>query len=113
MPFINTKVTAEITEEKEARLKAELGKAISLLGKSENYLMFGFEDNCRMWFGGENQGDMAFVEVSLLGHADKSKAQLFTEAVCNTLEKELGISGDKVYVKFSETELWGFNGFMF
>ena len=49
MPFINTKVTTEITKEKEEVLKAELGKAITLIGKGEAYLMLGFEDNCRLW----------------------------------------------------------------
>lgn len=113
MPFINTKVTTEITKEKEAVLKAELGKAITLIGKGEAYLMLGFEDNCRLWLGGKNEGDMAFVEVSLLGHVTKENAGKLTAAICDIMEKELGIKGDKVYVKYSETDLWGFNSFMF
>lgn len=113
MPFINTKVTNEITKEKEEMLKAELGKAIALIGKGEAYLMLNFEDNCRLWFGGKNDEDTAFVEVSLLGHITKDKAQNLTAAICEVFERELGISGDKVYVKYSETDLWGFNSFMF
>ena len=113
MPFINTKVTTEITKEKEEILKAELGKAITLIGKGEAYLMLGFEDNCRLWLGGKNDTDMAFVEVSLLGHTTKDKAEKLTAAICDIMEKELSISGDKVYVKYSETDLWGFNSFMF
>lgn len=113
MPFINTKVTTEITKEKEEIIKAELGKAITLIGKGEAYLMLGFEDNCRLWLGGKNDADMAFVEVSLLGHITKENAGKLTAAICDIMEKELGISGDKVYVKYSETDLWGFDSFMF
>lgn len=113
MPFINTKVTTEITKEKEAVLKAELGKAVTLIGKGEAYLMLGFEDNCRLWFGGDNGTDMAFVEVSLLGHTTKEKAEKLTAAICEIFEGELGIAKDKVYVKYSETDLWGWNSRMF
>ena len=113
MPFINTKVTTEITKEKEEILKAELGRAITLIGKGEAYLMLGFEDNCRLWLGGENSADMAFVEVSLLGHTTKEKAEKLTSAICGIFERELNINGDKVYVKYSETDLWGWDSRMF
>ena len=39
MPFIGNKVTVKISEEKEKAIKEKLGKAIELLGKSEQYLM--------------------------------------------------------------------------
>ncbi|MBQ7386399.1 MAG: hypothetical protein IJW04_07835 [Ruminococcus sp.] len=113
MPFINTKVTTEITKEKEEILKAELGKAITLIGKGEAYLMLGFEDNCRLWLGGKNDSDMAYVEVSLLGHITKENAGKLTTAICDIFQRELNIKGDKVYVKFSETDLWGYDSFMF
>ena len=35
MPFIGNKVTVKISEEKEKAIKEKLGKAIELLGKSE------------------------------------------------------------------------------
>ena len=40
MPFIGNKVTVKISEEKEKIIKEKLGKAIELLGKSEEYLRF-------------------------------------------------------------------------
>lgn len=113
MPFINTKVTTEITKEKEEILKAELGKAITLIGKAEAYLMLGFEDNCRLWFQGNQQGDTAYVEVALLGHVTKENAEKLTSAICDIMNKELSISPDRVYVKFSETDIWGFNNIVF
>ena len=45
MPFINSKVTVKISEEREKELKSRLGQAISVIpGKSESWLMTGFED---------------------------------------------------------------------
>ena len=45
MPFIDSKVTVKMTEEKKEAVKAKLGEAISLIpGKSENWLMVGFEE---------------------------------------------------------------------
>ena len=44
MPMINSKVTVSLPQEKRDILKAELGKAVAILGKPESYLMLGFED---------------------------------------------------------------------
>ena len=45
MPFINAKFSTTVTPDKEYELKAALGEAITLLGKSERYLMVEIEDN--------------------------------------------------------------------
>ena len=46
MPFIDSKISIKVTEEQEKELKTRLGKAITVLpGKSETWLMTGFEDN--------------------------------------------------------------------
>ena len=39
MPMIEAKVTVNLPEEKRNVLKAELGKAITIIGKPESYLM--------------------------------------------------------------------------
>ena len=46
MPFINSKVSVPLTDSEKETLKGKLGQAISLIpGKSESWLMVGFEDN--------------------------------------------------------------------
>ena len=51
MPFIISRTSRSISREQEQQLKTRLGKAIELVpGKSEQYLMLGFEDNCRFCF---------------------------------------------------------------
>lgn len=113
MPFINTCVTTEITHEKEEILKAKLGKALSLIGKPEAYLMLNFSENCRLWFAGTNDEDAAFVEVALLHSAPKASYEKLTKAICDILNEELYIPTNRIYVKYSETEFWGWDKMMF
>ena len=52
MPFIDCRITKKLTEEKKEPAKAELGRAIPLLHKSETYLMVGIADGYDLWMGG-------------------------------------------------------------
>ncbi len=109
MPFINTKTNTQITKDKEEAIKARFGKAISALGKSESWLMLNFEDNCRLWFKGDNSKKMAISEVSLYGRASRSAYEKMTGEITDILNEELGISPDCIYVKYDEIENWGWN----
>lgn len=110
MPFINTKYSASITEQQETALKSALGKAISLVGKSEGWLMLGFEQNCSMYFKGEKSEKLAFVEVSLFGGASSDCYNKLTGEICRIYGEVLGVPADKIYVKYSYTDDWGWNG---
>lgn len=110
MPFIQTKTNKTITAEQENQIKERLGKSASIIGKSESWLMLGFEDNCRMYFKGDNSKPMAFVEVKLFGSAPKSAYEKMTAEICTIFGDVLGISADCVYVKYEEVENWGWNG---
>jgi len=111
MPYIRTKATVEITPEKESALKEKMGRAIEAIpGKSEEWLMCEFCDNCRLWFKGTNDRPSAFVEVMLLHSACASAYEKMTGILCDILSEELGIEADRIYVKYEETENWGWNG---
>lgn len=111
MPNIATKVTVEITPEKEVVLKEKLGKAISLLsGKSEAWLMLSFEDNCRIWFKGDNSRPSAFVEVQVLGKINPQESEKLSAEICSVFESELSIPADRTYIKYEEIDQWGWNG---
>ena len=69
MPFIDTKVTLPLTEEKKEAIKAKYGQAISVMNKTETYLMVGFEDNYDLYFGGNKLDKVAFVSVKVFGAA--------------------------------------------
>lgn len=110
MPFINVKTNVEIPAEQELRLKSGLAEAAALIGKGENWLMAGFEDNCRLYFRGEADAPIAFVEVKLYGAKDAQAYDRMTGAVTQLLHKVLNVPEDHVYVKYEEVQYWGWNG---
>ncbi len=113
MPFINAKFSSSVSPEKEIAVKSALGEAITILGKSERYLMVEIQDNCRLYFGGDNSAPAAFFDVSLLHSAPKESYEKLTARLCEIAKDIMGVNGDRVYVKFEETENWGYNSFMF
>ncbi|MDD5937065.1 MAG: phenylpyruvate tautomerase MIF-related protein [Clostridiales bacterium] len=114
MPFINSKVTVKVTKEKEEVIKAKLGKAIELIpGKSESWLMVGFEDEYSLYFKGKASEKIAFIEVKIFGKADSSAYEKLTQAICKIYEEELQIPSDHTYITYEEVKTWGYNGFNF
>ena len=113
MPFINAKFSAAVSPEKEKEIKSALGEAISLIGKPERFLMVEIEDNRRLYFGGDNSEHIAFFDVSLLHSAPRASYEKLTARLCEIAKDSMGVDGSNVYVKFEETENWGYNGFMF
>lgn len=111
MPYISTKTTVSINEEKREAIKKKLGKAIELIpGKSESWLMVSFDDNSIMYFKGSNQKPLAFVEVKLFGKASSDVYRKLTKVITEILNEELGILPDCIYVKYEEVANWGWNG---
>ena len=111
MPFIDTRTNIRITPEKEEILKEKLGRAISEFpGKSEYWLMLQFTDNCRMWFRGYQKFPTAMVEVKLFGGAEADNCNRMTAAICRLFSEELGISQEHIYVNYTFSEVWGWNG---
>lgn len=110
MPFIDSKITTNVTPEKKENIKSELGRLMSVLGKSETYLMVGIEDNYDLWMGGNNLEKGAYVSVSLLGNASSDAYEKLTGKICELYEKELGVPGSAVYVTYHPVSDWGWNG---
>ena len=110
MPFINTKYSQTITPDEEEQIKSALGKAVSVLGKTESWLMVGFEQECSLYFRGEKAEKLAFVDVSLYGRAEPSACDQMTAEICRIYGDVLGIPADHIYVKYTPTDNWGWNG---
>ena len=53
MSFIDSKVTVKMSDSQKEQIKTKLGQAIGLLGKTENFLMVGFDDEYDLYMGGE------------------------------------------------------------
>lgn len=110
MPFIDSKITVPVTSELKEELKSELGKLISTLGKTENYLMVGIDDAYDLWLGGKKLEKGAYVSVSLYGNAPSDSYDKLTGQICDLFAEKLGIPGDSVYVTYHPVTDWGWNG---
>lgn len=110
MPFIDSKVTTKLTQDKEESIKKKLGQAIGIMGKSENYLMLGFEDQYELYMGGKKLEQGAFISVRVLGQVDAGASDRMTAELCKIYQEELGIPGQNIYVAYFGTPNWGWNG---
>ena len=110
MPFIDCKLTLKLSEEKREAVKAELGRAVSLLQKSERYLMFGFAEGYELYMAGKKLEKGAYVSVSLFGNASSSDYEKMTGVICEVFKELLDIPPSAVYVTYHEVNDWGWNG---
>ncbi len=110
MPFIDSKITLKVSEEKREAIKAELGQAVSILNKSESFLMTGFDDEYCLYMAGKKLEKGAFVAVSLFGNASSAAYEKMTAEICRIYEQHLGIPQDKIYVTYTGISDWGWNG---
>ena len=110
MPFIDSKISVAVAPEKKEIIKAEFGRLMSVLGKSESYLMVGMEDNYDLWMGDKKLEKGAYVAVSLLGNASSDAYEKLTGKICELFENELNIPGSSVYVTYHPVSDWGWNG---
>lgn len=114
MPFINVKTSAKLSDEQIGQIVKDMGQAITAFpGKTEAYLMVNVEPDCKLYFKGNNDGKTAFVDVAIFGNSSKEYCGLFTEKVCDVLEKTAGVPSDRCYVKFEFNTMWGYDRFMF
>lgn len=111
MPFIKCKVSCDITKEQELALKQRFGKAIELVpGKSEEYLLLEFEDNCRLWLRGEQDAPIAYIEAAIFGSESHFGYDAFTTEITKAFNQVLGIQPDRVYIKYEDITAWGVSG---
>lgn len=110
MPFINTKTTVSLSNAKKEALTAGIGQITrECLGKGENWIMTGFEDNASLSFQGSTTG-VAYVEVKTFGTPSAAGTRQMTAKLCALLEGELSIPADHIYVAYFPTDNWGWNG---
>ncbi|HJA26055.1 MAG TPA: hypothetical protein H9795_08360 [Candidatus Fournierella merdigallinarum] len=110
MPFIRVSANVPVGESQAEKIKALLGQAIEIIpGKSEAWLMVEVEGEKALWMAGSD-APAAMAEVSVYGGADADAYASFSGRVCDILDSVLDISPDRVYVKYTETEHWGWSG---
>ena len=111
MPFIKAKISCPVSPEQEAELKTGMGKAIELVpGKSEEYLLLEFEDNCHLWLRGQNDEPIAYIEAAIFGNEGHYGYDAFTAEVTSLFAKMLNIRPDHIYIKYEDIIAWGVQG---
>ena len=111
MPFIFSKVNIPIRKEQERELKSQLGKAISVIpGKSEEYLLAGFEGDCHLYLRGRENEPMAYIEADIFGNEEHWGYDRLTMAITKMFNEVLGIAPDHVYVNYRDIPGWGVSG---
>ena len=114
MPFINAKTNIVISRETQVLLKSKLADAMSssFPGKTENWLMLTFTGDCNMYFAG-NDSPCMMVDIAIFGKQSDTSYDKMTSAVCDLMNKECALPADRVYVKYTEYDRWGWNNMNF
>lgn len=110
MPFIHVTTNLSVSDGAGEMLKNQLGHAIAVIpGKNEDWLMVQLEDEARLWFAGSD-APAAMVRVDLFGGARADACDELTGRVTEILESVLDVEPQRVYVRYTETQDWGWNG---
>lgn len=113
MPFINIKTNQSVTETQQEAIKSGMGKAITALsGKSEQWLMIGIEPEYILYHQGSD-APAAMVEVQVYGNPSASDCNNLTGYISEVLNSELDIPKSRIYVSYTGTPNWGWNGHNF
>ena len=108
MPYIRTSTNVKVDELKLNSIKEKFGSAIRLMGKSEDWLMLEFNDNAVMYFKGNSQDPIAFIDIKVLGSVNNSNEM--TRELTNIISSELGIGPNNIYISYQGYSDWGYNG---
>ena len=110
MPFIDSKISVKVTDEQKEQIKSEIGKAASIIGQPESFVMIGIQHEYTLYFAGNKLEKGAYVSVDVLGQANSPACEKMTAKICEIYESILGIPGSNIYVEYRSTPDWGWNG---
>jgi len=112
MPYIQLRSNRKITSEQEEKIKNRLGEAISIVGKTESWLMMEIVSDLHIYFKGQSD-PCCFVDVKLYGGSSRESYDKFTEAITKIISEEIGVSPNNIYVCYGAYQDWGWNGHNF
>lgn len=110
MPYFSIETNQAVDDSSRPDLLKKTSAFVSdLLGKPEQYVMISIEPKTAMAFGGSGQ-PAAFVRLKSIGLPEERCSE-FSEKICGFLQKELGISKDRVFIDFKNLKghMFGWN----
>lgn len=111
MPLLRIQTNRPVAEADQAGLIRQASAQVAaLLGKPERYVMVTLEHNPAMLFGGSD-APLAYLELKSIGLPANRTGEL-SKALCELVQQELGIAGDRVYIEFADAlrNMWGWDG---
>ena len=111
MPYIDVRTNITLPREKTECLKSRIARSLaeSFPGKTENWLMLDFRGDEDMYFAG-TPAPCAMVDICIFGPQTRKNYEKMTAAVTELIADECGIPADRIYVKYTEYDKWGWNG---
>lgn len=110
MPYIELKTNIEVTDAKVSEIHTLLGREIELIpGKTEKWLMTDIRGGEKMSFAGSD-APCVIAEVSIFGKATAESYENLTASLCEKLGSALDVGADRIYIKYEEVSVWGWNG---
>ena len=106
MPYINISTSAKVDNKE--KLLEEISILISsLTNKSKRFVMAKLDDNCKMYFDGEDPS--CFLEIKSIGSLNPSG---MAKPISDFVYEKMGISIDKIYISFDDVpaSFWAWNG---
>ena len=108
MPFIRFSSAKKVPPETEQPLIDALGAALSCIpGKDPKWTMVALDDGRPMYFGGQKQEDMVFLDTKYVGHFSFQQKRAYVRAACRAVHELLGTPIDRICVTIDEHESWG------
>jgi phenylpyruvate tautomerase PptA (4-oxalocrotonate tautomerase family) len=114
MPYIEVATNVDMDDAMARDVLSKLsGLAAEMLGKPEKYVLARVTAGQVLSHGG-SADPAAYVTLRSIG-LPKDGTPGFSAKICGFLQAELGVSGDKVYIDFSDIErsMFGWNGSTF
>ena len=111
MPYLKIQTNIPLGKKAERSILRNASTLVSeLLEKPENFVMVALQPDTPMLFAGSDE-PVAFLELKSVGLPARKTKDL-SEALCKLIEGHLGISRDRVYVKFIAVKgaMWGWKG---
>ncbi len=115
MPLIKLETNVKADSAGKERLALELSRACAqCTGKPEIYVASMIEDDWTIAFAGAVKKS-AFVEVRGIGGLSPAVNKKLSAAVCEILDRELGIAHEHVYLNFIDVAAsdWGWKSSTF
>ena len=75
--------------------------------------MLNFDGGCRMAFRGISDVPCAMIDVQIFGKTTDQAYDALTERICAIISDILDVPSERIYVKYTEKDRWGYNGFNF